>query len=114
LAAPLPSRIQLTKDGQNVYLEAVESAFNEDYAMLHKVYRSNPEGESHYSPAKCVGTTPQIIAGTPDPKTRQRVVRGERENLTLRMSMGRFTNVTNTSFTKTDRRAQRVCFGFLA
>jgi hypothetical protein len=53
-----------------LYLKAVESAFNEDidYSMLQKVCRSNPEGQTRYSPAQCSSCTPQTISGTPDPK----------------------------------------------
>ena len=53
-----------------MYLSAVEDAFGGeiDYAMLHKVYRSNPEGETRYSPAKCIGCVSEDLIGTPEPK----------------------------------------------
>jgi hypothetical protein len=65
LAERLVNRVQLTTDGHRVYLEAVESAFNEDidYAMLSKIYRASGGPETRYSPAVCIG-----ISGTPDPK----------------------------------------------
>ena len=69
LAARLANRVQLTTDGHRVYLEAVESALNEDvdYAMLAKIYHSNLP-ETRYSLAECVGTETKIISGTPNPK----------------------------------------------
>jgi len=68
LSSGLSGRIQLTSDGHTVYLEAVEGAFGADvdYAMLVKLYGSDPEGEKRYSPAKCIGireTSSFMIAG---------------------------------------------------
>ena len=113
VADRLTNRIQLTTDGHKVYLEAVESAFNEDvdYAMLHKVYRSNPEAESRYSPAKCIGTTTQTIA-TPDPKYVSTSY-VERQNLTMRMSMRRFTRLTNAFSKKWENHAAMVSLYFM-
>ena len=60
VAGRLSNRIQLTTDGHRVYLEAVESAFglDIDYAMLHKIYRSNA-ADTRYSAAKCIGCVPR-------------------------------------------------------
>jgi len=114
LAARLANRVQLTTDGHRVYLEAVESAFNEDidYAMLNKVYRSNPVSETRYSPAKCIGTTTQTIAGTPDPK-HVSTPYVERQNLTMRMSMRRFTRLTNAFSKKWENHAAMVALYFM-
>ena len=67
LADRLANRVQLTTDGHRVYLEAVESAFNEDidYATLQKVYRSNPESECRYSTAACIGCEIERVTGVP-------------------------------------------------
>ena len=83
-----------------------------DYAMLNKVYRANPEGQTRYSPAKCIGVTSAVVSGTPDPKHLSKSY-VERSNLTMRMSMRRFTRLTNAFSKKLENHAAMVALYFM-
>jgi IS1 family transposase len=114
LAKRLANRVQVTSDGHKAYLEAIEGAFggDVDYGMLIKVYGPAPEGQRRYSPAECIGAHKQRIEGNPDPKHISTSY-VERQNLTMRMQMRRFTRLTNAFSKKIENHALSVALHYM-
>jgi IS1 family transposase len=115
LAYRLRNRVQLTSDGHKPYLSAVEDAFGGeiDYAMLVKQYGTPAEdvGDHRYSPSEVTGCKVSVIEGNPDPRHISTSY-AERQNLTMRMSMRRFTRLTNGFSKKVENLGYAVALYF--
>jgi IS1 family transposase len=114
LKARLAGRIQLTTDGHQAYVAPVGLNFRQDidWAQIQKTYRSDPTGERRYSPPVCTGIKTRILKGNPDPaKISTSYV--ERQNLTMRMGMRRFTRLTNGFSKKLDNHMAAIALHFL-
>jgi IS1 family transposase len=114
IAARVNGRIQLTTDGNNKYLDAVDNAFgdNIDYARLIKIYGDTPGPEGKYSPGECCSAYQEIVKGNPNDKhTSTSFV--ERQNLTLRMQCRRFTRLTNAFSKKLKSLQDAVALHFM-
>jgi IS1 family transposase len=114
LASRLAKRVQLTTDGLKMYLNAVADGFGEeiDYAMLVKIYGNDPEGEKRYSPAICTGCKKENQIGAPDPK-HVSTSYIERQNLTMRMQMRRFTRLTNAFSKKIENHIAAIALHYM-
>jgi IS1 family transposase len=114
LASRLAGRIQLSTDGHPMYESSVYQAFgnNVDWAAIQKTYASDPKEGGKYSPAVCTGTKTRVLKGEPDP-ARISTSYVERQNLTMRMGMRRFTRLTNGFSKKVENLAHAVSLHFL-
>jgi IS1 family transposase len=116
LKGRLANRVQLTTDGYRPYWTAVGLTFGReiDYAQLQKMYGPDPNvaGTTRYSPAVCTGTKTQVLRGNPDPdKINTSYV--ERQNLTMRMGMRRFTRLTNAFSKKVENLSHAVALHYM-
>lgn len=115
LASRLANRVQLTSDGLTAYLQAVPGAFGNDidFAVLRKIYGTDPKADNRkYSPAKCLAVQVQTVTGNPKPE-HINTSYVERQNLTMRMAMRRFTRLTNGFSKKVENLEHAVALHFM-
>ena len=113
VAIRIEGRIQLTTDGHGAYLTAVQDAFGRgvDYAKLIKIYGASQEAETRYSPAVCLVTKRLIIRATPRRTHLDVLCRAA--NLSMRMSVRRFTRLTNAFSKKLENHVHAIALHFM-
>jgi len=115
LATRLANRVQLTSDGWHAYLEAVPGAFGAeiDFATLRKIYGTDPQADNRkYSPAKVLGVEVKKVSGKPEYR-HINTSYVERQNLTMRMAMRRFTRLTNAFSKKVENLEHAIALHFM-
>jgi IS1 family transposase len=117
LAGRLANRVQLSTDGLHMYLKAVESSFGSeiDYAQISKMYGKayeNRSTQARYSPPECIAIRKLTVTGQPE-EARISTSYVERQNLTMRMNMRRFTRLTNGFSKKAENHAHAVAIHFM-
>ncbi len=113
LSERLTNRVQLSSDALSTYVEATERAFGADvdYGQLVKFYEAEPIGPGRYSPPRVTSARRSVLAGSPD-QAYMSTSYVERQNLTMRMSMRRFTRLTNAFSKKVENLCAAVAVHF--
>jgi len=114
VASRLKNRVQITTDGHRPYLIAIEEALGADvdYAVLQKIYGKPLDDDKRYSPAQCIGIKIDMVSGDPDPG-HINTSHVERQNLSMRMHMRRFTRLTNGFSKKITNHAAAIALYFM-